>query len=202
MALDTQLLALAQRIGSELKAVRTAAGDTNSLATTAKTLVGAINELKTAIASAPSINDGGTSTTSTYSSNKIVAELTTLENKIKNEILGGASSAYDTLLEIQQQLQSDDTDIANLLAALGNRVRFDASQSLNTSQQSQARSNIAAAATAHTHAISEVSGLQNVLDGKSNVGHTHSASDMGAVSATAVGNTDTDFVSAFVSALS
>ncbi len=97
---------------------------------------------------------------------------------------------------------SDDTDIANLLAALGNRVRFDASQSLNTSQQSQARSNIAAAATAHTHAISEVSGLQNVLDGKSNVGHTHSASDMGAVSATAVGNTDTDFVSAFVSALS
>ena len=56
-------------------------------------------------------------------------------------------------------------DVDALLAAVNNRVRFDAAQSLTVAEQLQARSNI------------------------------------GAVAASDVGNTDTDFVAVFVGAL-
>ena len=83
----------------------------------------------------------------------------------KSEILGGADAAYDTLVEIQQLLQNGTSGLDALLAAVNNRVRFDAAQSLTVAEQLQARSNI------------------------------------GAVAATDVGNTDTDFVAVFVGAL-
>ena len=67
------------------------------------------------------------------------------------------------------RLERQRTDLAGcldaLLAAVNNRVRFDAAQSLTVSEQLQARSNI------------------------------------GAVAASDVGNTDTDFVAVFVGAL-
>jgi hypothetical protein len=84
------------------------------------------------------INDAAAAATTTYSSNEIIARLATL----KNEILGGASSAYDTLLEIQNALAGDDADIASLLTAVGNRIRFDAGQSLTAPQLQQAQDNI------------------------------------------------------------
>ncbi len=87
------------------------------------------------------INDTASSTTTTYSSDKVINLLTTL----KNEILGGASAAYDTLLEIQNALTGDDADIASLLSAVNARVRFDAAQALTTVEQGQARANIGAA---------------------------------------------------------
>lgn len=57
-------------------------------------------------------------------------------------------------------------------------VRFDSAQTLTTEQKTQARSNIGAAASTHTHNIADVSGLQNALDGKSANGHTHNISDV------------------------
>ena len=79
--------------------------------------------------------------------------------------MGGADAAYDTLVEIQQLLQNSTSGLDALLAAVNNRVRFDAAQSLAVAEQLQARSNI------------------------------------GAVAASDVGNTDTDFVAVFVGAL-
>jgi hypothetical protein len=64
--------------------------------------------------------------TTTYSSNKIVSLL----DALKTEILGGADAAYDTLVEIQQLLQNGTSGLDALLAAVNNRVRFDAAQSL------------------------------------------------------------------------
>ena len=61
--------------------------------------------------------------------------------------------------------QNGTSGLDALLAAVNNRVRFDAAQSLTVAEQLQARSNI------------------------------------GAVAATDVGNTDTDFVAVFVAAL-
>ena len=78
--------------------------------------------------------------TSTYSSVKIVGLL----DALKAEILGGADAAYDTLLEIQQFLQGEVGGLDALLAAVHNRVRFDAGQELTTEEQQQARSNIGA----------------------------------------------------------
>ena len=79
--------------------------------------------------------------------------------------MGGADPAYDTLLELQQALQNDQTGIAALTAAIDKRVRFDAAQTLTVPEQQQARDNI------------------------------------GAVAATDIGDTTTDFVAIFNAAL-
>lgn len=84
------------------------------------------------------INDAASNGTQTYSSNKVNELIQTA----KNEILGGASSAYDTLLELESALSSNDSSITNLLTAVGNRVRYDAAQSLTSTQYNQACANL------------------------------------------------------------
>jgi hypothetical protein len=144
MSLKTNIDALAVRIATEFKTLRTTLGDNAALTTTNKaTLVAAVNELKALIdASTSVINDAVNNTTSTYSSQKIIDLLTALEEQIKRDIIGEASGAYDTLLELQTALESDQTALAGLLTAVDNRVRFDAAQSLTEIQKQQARDNI------------------------------------------------------------
>ena len=162
MSLATRIESLVIRVAQEFNDVRAKAGNLSNLTTTDKSnLVAAINELKAAVVSSAVIDDAHVAATTTYSSNKIVSLL----DALKTEILGGADAAYDTLVEIQQLLQNGTSGLDALLAAVNNRVRFDAAQSLTVAEQLQARSNI------------------------------------GAVSASDVGNTDTDFVAVFVGAL-
>ncbi|UQN10343.1 hypothetical protein [Deinococcus sp. QL22] len=147
MTLAAKLTALATAVGVDIKALITTRGNLAALTTTEKTtLVGAINEIKAAVASASGINDAASSSTSSYSSSKVIDLLTTLENKLT----GGASSALDTLGEIEARLGTDQTALGNLLTAVGNRVRFDDVQSLTAPQQAQARANIGAASAADT----------------------------------------------------
>ena len=162
MSLATRIESLVIRVAQEFNDVRAKAGNLANLTTTDKSnLVAAINELKAAVVSSAVIDDAHIAATATYSSTKIVSLL----DALKTEILGGADAAYDTLVEIQQLLQNGTSGLDALLAAVNNRVRFDAAQSLTVAEQLQARSNI------------------------------------GAVAATDVGNTDTDFVAVFVGAL-
>lgn len=164
MSLQAQITNLATRIGTECKAIRAAMGDKTSLTTTDKTsLVAAINELKTALSGAVGILDTATTgdTTHTWSANKIIAAIA----QAKTDIINGAPAAYDTLIEISTQLTSDQTALGNLLTAVGNRVAFDAVQTLTAPQKAQAIANI------------------------------------GAVSATDVGDVNSDFVATFNSAL-
>ena len=162
MSLATRIESLVIRVAQEFNDVRAKAGNLANLTTTDKSnLVAAINELKAAVVSSAVIDDAHVAATTTYSSNKIVSLL----DALKAEILGGADAAYDTLVEIQQLLQNGTSGLDALLAAVNNRVRFDAAQSLTVAEQLHARSNI------------------------------------GAVAATDVGNTDTDFVAVFVGAL-
>ena len=116
MSLVTQVQALATRMGTEAKALRTLinnnVADLSALTTTVKTdLVSAINEINAAAGAL--INDAVTNATSTWSSTKIQAEITAS----KDSILNGAGAAYDTLLEIQTELTSNDSDIAGILTA-------------------------------------------------------------------------------------
>ena len=162
MSLATRIESLVIRVAQEFNDVRAKTGNLANLTTTDKSnLVAAINELKAAVVSSSEIDDANIAISSTYSSSKIV----TLLDALKSEILGGADAAYDTLLEIQQLLQNGTTGLDALLAAVNNRVRFDAAQTLSAPEQAQARSNI------------------------------------GAVAASDVGNTDTDFVAVFEGAL-
>ena len=162
MSLATRIESLVIRVAQEFNDVRAKTGNLANLTTTDKSnLVAAINELKAAVVSSSEIDDANIAISSTYSSSKIV----TLLDALKSEILGGADAAYDTLLEIQQLLQNGTTGLDALLAAVNNRVRFDAAQTLTAPEQVQARSNI------------------------------------GAVAASDVGDTDTDFVAVFEGAL-
>jgi len=145
MSLQTQIHSLVIRLSDEFKPVYQKIGNLSSLSTTDKsTLVAAINELKAAIVTVAVIDDAQISTATTYSSSKIVERL----DALKTEILGGADAAYDTLVEIQQLLTNGASGLDALLAAVNNRVRFDAAQSLTALEQAQARSNIGAVASA------------------------------------------------------
>ena len=162
MSLATRIESLVIRVAQEFNDVRAKTGNLANLTTTDKSnLVVAINELQAAVAASGAIDDAQITTTTTYSSSKIVALL----DALKAEILGGADAAYDTLVEIQQLLQNGTSGLDALLAAVNNRVRFDAAQTLTAPEQAQARNNI------------------------------------GAVAASDVGDTDTDFVAVFEGAL-
>ena len=144
MSLATRIESLVIRVAQEFNDVRAKAGNLANLTTTDKSnLVAAINELKAAVVSSVAIDDGQITTSTTYSSSKIV----TLLDALKSEILGGADAAYDTLLELQQALQNDQSGIAALTASIDKRVRFDAAQTLTVLEQQQARTNIGAVAT-------------------------------------------------------
>jgi capsid protein len=144
MSLQTRIESLVLRIAQEFNTLNSKTGALASLTTTDKSsLVAAINELQAAVTNGTGIDDANVALTTTYSSSKIVSLLDTL----KAEILGGADAAYDTLLEIQQLLQDGTTGLDALLAAVNNRVRFDAAQTLTVPEQTQARSNIGAVAT-------------------------------------------------------
>ena len=145
MSLQTKIHSLVIRVADEFKTVNTRIGNLSSLSTADKsTLVAAINELKTAVTALALIDDQSPgSTTTTFSASKIV----TLLDALRAQILGGADSAYDTLLELQQALQNDQTGIAALTAAIDKRVRFDAAQTLSNTEQTQARNHIGAVAS-------------------------------------------------------
>ena len=172
MSLVTNITNLTTRIATETKALRTLingnAANLSSLTTTEKaSLVGAINELVTAISSIDVtaeiegyISDTTTSTNSLWSSSKISTEIS---NSVSS-LVDGAPGLLDTLNE--------------LAAALGDDANF----------ATTVTGQIAAKADAvHTHAISDVTGLQTALDGKA--------------SSTDVGDTTTNFVPTFESGL-
>ncbi len=112
MSLLTRIAALITAIGGDIKTLLANQGNLTTLTTDAKTsLVAAINELQSEISA---VGSGGAAildtagdgdTAHTYSADKILDLLASL----KAEILGGASAAYDTLVEIQAELQGDDT---------------------------------------------------------------------------------------------
>lgn len=162
--------AFAVRVGTECKALRTLvngnAADLNALSTANKaSLVAAINEIVGTAASAAGINDATTSSTSTWSSAKIATftggsggagiddtststATTWSSSKTSssiNAVVGGAPTALNTLGKVSTALGGDAAYATTTSAALSNRVRADAAQSFNGTQQAQARANIGAA---------------------------------------------------------
>lgn len=104
-------------------------------------IVRAINEVLDIAQKAEGvILDTATSgTNKTYSIDKIISLVSTL----KQEILGGVPAAtFDTLKEIADYIQSDQTATSGLLDAVSKRVRYDAAMTLTAEQKLQARTNI------------------------------------------------------------
>ena len=155
MTLEQRLIALAQAIGADVKALLAAQGSLSALATTAKaSLVAAVNELKTAVDAASgsgvSIDDGAGdgATGVTWSADKIFDAIEAAKTAVKNDLTAGAAAALDTLSELAAALNNDPAFAATIAAEIANRVRFDAAQTLTAPQQAQARANIGAQSAA------------------------------------------------------
>lgn len=168
MTLQTRLGDFITAVGTDYKQLRTwisgsSTGTLSSLTTTTQaSLVAAINEVNgksvgttpsNATTSAAGIIQIATLSevsTGTDSAKAVTAAGVRQERTaLKAEILGvGVPAALDTLKELADAIADDASYAATVTTALGNRVRTDtASQGLDTTSQSNARTNIAAIGT-------------------------------------------------------
>ena len=131
MSLLTRITALINSIATDIKDVYAKIGNLNTLQTTTKSsLVGAINEIKSSVGL--QINDSTPSASTTFSGTAIDSKIAKTKTEVKNEILGSASAAYDTLQEIQAQMEADDTAAASLTTAVGQRPTYTETGDLDT----------------------------------------------------------------------
>ena len=226
--LDGQIQALATQLGTDIKQIITNQGNLSALTTTQKaSLVLAINELKASINSIDTgsvINDSAPSDSTTYSSNKIVSEITAKCQEVKDALLGGAGEAFDTLKELADLIEQNKDLIESLQTLAGSHVRYDAAQELSPQQKTQARTNIGAAddtdyqatktavgtvanlqTTEKTNlvgAVNEVLGVANTAKTTAEGAQTKASQVESNLSTfkTNVGATDTDFVAIYVAA--
>lgn len=134
-----RITALAQAIASDIKNLTTNQGSLTALSTTNKTsLVAALNELKTAIESATNINDASTSTSATWSSNKINTSI----NNAVSSLVNGAGTTLDTLKELAAALGNDANFAATIATQMGKRVRVDAAQTFTVAEKAQGCANL------------------------------------------------------------
>lgn len=109
--------------------VGTKLGDLTTLTTTDKTsVVRAMNELKASIGA---VNTG----TDESAVNQLI------DNKI-NALIDNAPEALNTLKEIADKLQAEESTATALASTVSKKVAFDSQQSLSTEQQKQAQENI------------------------------------------------------------
>lgn len=176
LTLEQRILALAQTMGTELKATRNLVGVLSALGTTSKnSVVDALNEVLEKLNKVdPSdiIKDGDTSgAKTTYSIDKITALIASMRADLLSTISGGITdTTLDTLKEIADFLKGNAA--GGLVDSLSKRVSVSGAQSFDAAQQKTGRDNIGAAAAADLTALSS-----------------------------AIGNPDKDFAGAFTAAL-
>lgn len=91
-------------------------------------------------AAGASINDSTTAASTTWSSSKIAAQV----QAAVAGVLDGSPAAMDTLKELATALGNDANFATTTATALGNRVRYDAAQTIPAPAQAVARGNIGA----------------------------------------------------------
>ena len=149
MALSEQIATLATTVGTDIKDILKNVGDLKQLTTSQKaSLVAALNELKASINTITGklniIDDMTTTTSKTWSSTKINQSIETAVNGLIN----GAPETLDTLKELADAMTANKDAISALQSIATGFVKYDSAQSLNISQQKQARDNISAASKA------------------------------------------------------
>jgi hypothetical protein len=141
--LAQRIIDLATAVGGDIKNLTTKQGSLTGLSTTSKdSLVNAINEIHASLGGA--INDaaGDGATTETWSANKIFDTIEAAKIAVKNDITNGSAAALDTLSELATALGNDPNFATTIATEIGNRVRFDAAQTLTALQKTQACANI------------------------------------------------------------
>lgn len=151
-SLESRVSEFAARTGQEIKKVRgeIVTGNTAAEALTQRVAAneGAITNLQSEVAQKVEIDDAQASATKTYSSQKVDSQITAAKQSVKNDLLGGAGEAYDTLKELADALVTNKDAITALQQIAQGHVQFDKAQSLNDEQKKQARANIGALSAA------------------------------------------------------
>lgn len=146
MTMETRLIALAQAIGADIKALTTKQGDLTSLATTAKgNLVAAINEIYGLLGSVGAIIDDGAGdgdTSVTWSADKIHDSIEAATTALRNSLVNDAGAALDTFKELQDAIGNDPSFAATLATQMSKRVRVDAAQTFTTAEKLQGCNNL------------------------------------------------------------
>jgi hypothetical protein len=144
--LSANVSALAQAVGTDIKALTANQGSLSALTTTATTsLVDALNELKGLIdgeIEATEIDDEATGASSDDDVTWSAYNIRTQIDEAIDTLVGSAPAALDTLKELADELTGQSSSVENLLTAVSNRVRFDAAQTLTSTQAAQACANI------------------------------------------------------------
>ena len=150
--LESRVSEFAARTGQEIKKVRGEIATSNTAAEALTQRVaaneGAITNLQSEVAQKVEIDDAQASATKTYSSQKVDSQITAAKQSVKNDLLGGAGEAYDTLKELADALVTNKDAITALQQIAQGHVQFDKAQSLNDEQKKQARANIGALSAA------------------------------------------------------
>lgn len=157
-------------LGTDFSVVTSAQGYTGT------TIQDAITALQTAVgdladAQEATINDTVESSLSTWSSEKIASSILSAVNGLRNQLVGSAGEALDTIYELAEALNSNSSYITTLLVEVANSVKV-TEQTFTLEQKAQARLNIGAAEAALVGTYEEIGGqsLEQVLgnlDGES-----------------------------------
>lgn len=151
-SLESRVSEFAARTGQEIKKVRGEIATSNTAAEALTQRVaaneGAITNLQSEIAKKVELDDTTPSDTKVYSSQNVEAKITAAKQSVKDDLLGGAGEAYDTLKELADALVTNKDAITALQQIAQGHVQFDKAQSLNDEQKKQARANIGALSAA------------------------------------------------------
>lgn len=151
-SLESRVSEFAARTGQEIKKVRGEIATSNTAAEALTQRVaaneGAITALQGEVAKKVEIDDAQASATKTYSSQKVDSQITAAKKAVKDDLLGGAGEAYDTLKELADALVTNKDAITALQQIAQGHVQFDKAQSLTDEQKKQARANIGALSAA------------------------------------------------------
>lgn len=116
-----------------------------------KTLSGQISALATRIGSEMKVNKAGIAANAKAVSDlatQVAQDIVDAKTAVKNELLNGAGTAYDTLKELGDLIDANKGLIDGLKDVAAGHVKFDAAQELSADQKKTARDNIGALAAA------------------------------------------------------
>ena len=192
-AYGTRLTAVEGKASTNATNIATNLASIKTLQTSLATAQADITSLKEKIEDFTQIDDTAAATDKTYSSSKIASEITAAKQAVKDDLLGGAGAAYDTLKELADLITTNQDAIKALQELAAGHVKFDAAQSLSDAQKKQARDNIGAADAA---TVTSQGTRLTAVEAKA----TQNATDIATLK-TNVGDTSADLVSAFETAL-
>lgn len=133
-SLESRVSEFAARTGQEIKKVRGEIATSNTAAEALTQRVAA--------------NEGAITNLQSEVAKKVDSQITAAKQSVKNDLLGGAGEAYDTLKELADALVTNKDAITALQQIAKGHVQFDKAQALNDDQKKQARANIGALSAA------------------------------------------------------